>query len=180
MKTQSSLDALEQAIWSGKAPDNKKLVDHSDRRSQYPSIQIPSAWQRRTSVSRSELLATPMTVRGPSASSASSKLRSSTRSARGSHCATSNGRRCKGLYGVIAFTALQASHTDLYVEWCNNRSLLGPIGYITPAKAAETFYANLNTLDMFAWSSKKSPSSKPGAVHCLPPRRDLLWRPLMR
>jgi hypothetical protein len=32
----------------------------------------------------------------------------------------------------------------------NNRRLLGPIGYITPAEAEESFYANLNTLDMVA------------------------------
>ena len=29
-------------------------------------------------------------------------------------------------------------------------TLLGPIGYITPEKAEEAFYANLNTLDMVA------------------------------
>ena len=37
-----------------------------------------------------------------------------------------------------------------WVDWYNNRRLLGPIGYITPAEAEETFYANLNTLDMIA------------------------------
>ena len=52
-----------------------------------------------------------------------------------------------------------------WVDWYNNRRLLGPIGYITPAEAEEAFYANLNTLDMVAWSLNKSPSGKPGAVH---------------
>ena len=37
-----------------------------------------------------------------------------------------------------------------WVAWYNNRSLLGPIGYITPAQAEEAFYENLNTLDMAA------------------------------
>ena len=37
-----------------------------------------------------------------------------------------------------------------WVDWYNNRHLLGPIGYITPAETEEAFYANLNTLDMAA------------------------------
>ena len=35
-----------------------------------------------------------------------------------------------------------------WVDWHNNRRLLGPIGYIPPAEAEEAFYANMNTLDM--------------------------------
>jgi putative transposase len=38
MKTQFVLDALEQAIWQRKTSDNKSLVHHSDRGSQYLSI----------------------------------------------------------------------------------------------------------------------------------------------
>ena len=38
MKTQFVLDALEQAIWQRKTPDNNSLVHHSDRGSQYLSI----------------------------------------------------------------------------------------------------------------------------------------------
>ena len=38
MKAQFVLDALEQAIWQRKTPDNKDLVHHSDRGSQYLSI----------------------------------------------------------------------------------------------------------------------------------------------
>ena len=37
-----------------------------------------------------------------------------------------------------------------WVDWYNNRRLLGPIGYIPPAEAEEAFYANLNSLDMVA------------------------------
>jgi hypothetical protein len=53
-----------------------------------------------------------------------------------------------------------------WVDWYNNRRLLGPIGYIPPAEA-EAFYANLNSLDMVAWLLNKPPSGKPGAVHSL-------------
>ena len=38
MKTQFVLDALDQAIWQRKTPDNKSLIHHSDRGSQYLSI----------------------------------------------------------------------------------------------------------------------------------------------
>jgi putative transposase len=38
MKTQFVLDALDQAIWQRKTPDNNSLVHHSDRGSQYLSI----------------------------------------------------------------------------------------------------------------------------------------------
>ena len=63
---------------------------------------------------------------------------------------------------------MQASPTGQQVDWHNNRRLLGPIGYITPAEAEEAFHANLNTLDMVAQSLNKSPSGKPGAVQSAP------------
>jgi len=34
-----------------------------------------------------------------------------------------------------------------WIEWCNNRRLLAPIGYIPPAEAEQAYFANLNTLD---------------------------------
>ncbi|MFT6446434.1 MAG: transposase InsO family protein [Sulfitobacter pontiacus] len=37
-----------------------------------------------------------------------------------------------------------------WVDWFNNRRLLEPIGYITPAEAEEAFYANMNTVDKVA------------------------------
>ena len=66
-----------------------------------------------------------------------------------------------------------------WVDWYNNRRLLGPIGYTQPAEAEEAFYANMNKLDMVARKMKKSPSGKPGAVQSVraghgldqPPRR---------
>jgi putative transposase len=38
MKTQFVLDALDQAIWQRKTQDNKSLIHHSDRSSQYLSV----------------------------------------------------------------------------------------------------------------------------------------------
>ena len=40
--------------------------------------------------------------------------------------------------------------TVKWVDWYNNRRLLSPIGYITPAEAEDAFHANLNSLDMVA------------------------------
>ena len=57
-----------------------------------------------------------------------------------------------------------------WVDWYNNRRLLGPIGYIPPAEAEEAFHANLNSLDRAAWPLNKSPSGKAGAVHIFDPR----------
>ena len=51
-----------------------------------------------------------------------------------------------------------------WLDWHNNRRLLGPIGDITPAEAEEAFCASLNSLDMLAASSNNSPSGKAGAV----------------
>ena len=37
-----------------------------------------------------------------------------------------------------------------WIDWNNNRRLLGPIGFIPPEKAEQAFYANLNSPDMVA------------------------------
>ena len=37
-----------------------------------------------------------------------------------------------------------------WVDWFNNRRLLGPIGYIPPAEAEQRYYAQFDTLDMVA------------------------------
>ena len=37
-----------------------------------------------------------------------------------------------------------------WVDWFNNRRLLEPIGYITPAETEEAFYANMNAVDKVA------------------------------
>jgi putative transposase len=37
-----------------------------------------------------------------------------------------------------------------WIDWYNNRRILGPFEYIPPAEAEEAFHANLNSLDMVA------------------------------
>ena len=46
--------------------------------------------------------------------------------------------------------AAVARETLKWVDWFNNRRLLGPIGYIPPSEAEERYYAQFNTLDMVA------------------------------
>ena len=37
-----------------------------------------------------------------------------------------------------------------WVDWFNNRRLLGPVGNIPPAEAGENFYAQRDVFDMVA------------------------------
>ncbi len=37
-----------------------------------------------------------------------------------------------------------------WIDWYNNRRLLAPIGYIPPAEAEKTYFANIKTLDQAA------------------------------
>ena len=124
--------SLEQAIWQRKTPDNKALVHHSDRGSQYLSIKYT---ERRVEVGIDPSVGTV----GDSYDNALAE------------CVI-------GLFKteVINQIGPWRSMRDVewetlkWVDWYNNRRLLGPIGYIPPAEAEEAFYANLNTLDMVA------------------------------
>jgi hypothetical protein len=51
-----------------------------------------------------------------------------------------------------------------WIDWYNNRRLLGTIGYTIPAKAEQAFYANLSTRDKAAQLLIKTPSNKSRAV----------------
>jgi transposase InsO family protein len=132
MKTQFVLDALEQAIWQRKTPDNKELVHHSDRGSQYLSIKYTER------LAEAEIDLSVGTV-GDAYDNALAE------------CVI-------GLFKTEVINQIGPWksmrevewETLKWVDWYNNRRLLGPIGYITPAEAEETFYANLNTLDMVA------------------------------
>jgi hypothetical protein len=42
-----------------------------------------------------------------------------------------------------------------WIDWFNNRHLLGPIGNIPRAEVEENFYAKCDALDMVAWSEAK-------------------------
>ena len=132
MKTQFVLDALEQAIWQRKTPDNRDLVHHSDRGSQYLSIKYTER------LAEAEIDLSVGTV-GDAYDNALAE------------CVI-------GLFKTEVINQIGPWksmrevewETLKWADWYNNRRLLGPIGYITPAKAEEAFYANLNTLDMVA------------------------------
>ena len=132
MKTQFVLDALEQAIWQRKTPDNKSLVHHSDRGSQYLSIKYTER------LAEAEIDLSVGTV-GDAYDNALAE------------CVI-------GLFKTEVINQIGPWksmrevewETLKWVDWYNNRRLLGPIGYIPPAEAEEAFYANLNSLDMVA------------------------------
>ena len=49
------------------------------------------------------------------------------------------------------------------VDWFNNRRLVGPIGYITPAEAENNYYANIEKSNSAA-CLKKNTSGEPGPL----------------
>ena len=144
MKTQFVLDARDQAIWQRKTPDNKSLVHHSDRGSQYLSIKYTER------LAEAEIDLSVGTV-GDAYDNALAE------------CVI-------GLFKTEVINQIGPWksmrevewETLKWVDWYNNRRLFGPIhcpagdaciterGYITPAEAEEAFYANLNTLDKVA------------------------------
>ena len=132
MKTQFVLDALDQAIWQRKTPDNRALIHHSDRGSQYLSIKYTER------LAEAEIDLSVGTV-GDAYDNALAE------------CVI-------GLFKTEVINQIGPWksmrevewETLKWVDWYNNRRLLGPIGYIPPADAEEAFYANLNTIDMVA------------------------------
>jgi transposase InsO family protein len=132
MATQFVLDALEQAIWQRKTPDNKALIHHSDRGSQYLSIKYT---ERLIEVGIDPSVGTV----GDSYDNALAE------------CVI-------GLFKTEVINQIGPWksmrevewETLKWVDWYNNRRLLGPIGYVPPVEAEEAFYANLNTLNMVA------------------------------
>jgi transposase InsO family protein len=132
MTTKFVLDALDQAIWQRKTQDNKSLVHHSDRGSQYLSIKYTER------LAQAEIDLSVGTV-GDAYDNALAE------------CVI-------GLFKTEVINQIgpwKSMHeveweTLKWVDWYNNRRLLGPIGYVPPAEAEEAFYANLNTIDMVA------------------------------
>ena len=144
MTTKFVLDALDQAIWQRKTLDNKNLVHHSDRGSQYLSIKYTER------LAQAEIDLSVGTV-GDAYDNALAE------------CVI-------GLFKTEVINQIGPWksmrevewETLKWVDWYNNvrgfsrtdgvhpLTLLGPIGYITPAEAEEAFYANLNTFDMVA------------------------------
>ncbi len=132
MKTQFVLDALDQAIWQRKTQDNKSLIHHSDRGSQYLSIKYTER------LAEAEIDLSVGTV-GDAYDNALAE------------CVI-------GLFKTEVINQIGPWksirevewETLKWVDWYNNRRLLGPIGYIPPAEAEKAFYENLNSLDMVA------------------------------
>lgn len=132
MKTQFVPDALEQAIRQRKTPDNDSLAHNSDRGSQYLSIKCTDR------LAEAEIDLSVGTV-GDAYDNALAE------------CVI-------GLFKTEVINQIGPWksmrevewETLKWVDWYNNRRLLGPIGYIPPAEAEEAFHANLNSLDMVA------------------------------
>ena len=132
MTTKFVLEALDQAIWQRKTPDNKSLVHHSDRGSQYLSIKYTER------LAEAEIDLSVGTV-GDAYDNALAE------------CVI-------GLFKTEVINQIGPWksmrevewETLKWLDWYNNRRLLGPIGYVPPAEAEEAFYANLNSLDMVA------------------------------
>ena len=132
MKTQFVLDALEQAIWQRKTPDNKDLVHHSDRGSQYLSIK----YTERLGEAGIE----------PSVGSV------------GDSYDNALAETINGLFKAEVihrrgpwrnFEAVEYATLE-WGDWFNNRRLLEPIGNIPPAEAEANFYAALERSDIAA------------------------------
>ena len=132
MTTKLVLDALDQAIWQRKTPDNRSLVHHSDRGSQYLSIKYTER------LAQAEIDLSVGTV-GDAYDNALAE------------CVIGM-FKTEVINQIGPWKSMREVEWETlkWVDWYNNRRLLGPIGYITPAQAEEAFYANLNTLDMVA------------------------------
>ncbi len=125
-KTDFVLDALEQALYARKPFGTGQLIHHSDRGSQYVSIRY------------SERLA-------------EAGIESSVGSV-GDSYDNALAETINGLYKaeVIYKRRSWRSHAEVelatmeWVDWFNNRRLLGPIGDIPPAEAERMFWEKIN------------------------------------
>jgi transposase InsO family protein len=131
-KTDFVLDALEQALYARKPFATGPLIHHSDRGSQYVSIRY------------SERLA-------------EAGIESSVGSV-GDSYDNALAETINGLYKaeVIYKRRSWRSHSEVelatleWVDWFNNRRLLGPIGDIPPAEAERMFWEKMNPPAMAA------------------------------
>ena len=138
-------DALDQAIWQRKTPDNKALVHHSDR----PSHGLQANRCRATG---SQYLSIKYAER-----LAAAEIDLSVGTV-GDAYDNALAKCVIGLFKTEVINQIGPRksmrevewETAKWIDWYNNRRLLGPIGYIPPAEAEEAFYANMNSLDMVA------------------------------
>jgi transposase InsO family protein len=124
LRTDLCLDALEQAIWVRKNEGLDELVHHSDRGSQYLSIRY------------TERLAEAGGVQsvGSKGDSYDNALAESVIGLYKTELIYNRGGPWSGLEDV-EFGTLE------WVDWWNNRRLLGPIGMIPPAEDEALFYS---------------------------------------
>ena len=125
------LDALEQALHD-RRPATGKLVHHSDRGSQYVSIKY------------SERLAEAGIE--PSVGSVGDSYDNAL-------AETINGLfKAEVIHRRGPWRSMEAVEfaTLAWVDWFNNRRLLGPIGYVPPAEAEASYYATLDDMPMAA------------------------------
>ena len=131
-KTDFVLDALEQALYDRRPVKNEGLVHHSDRGVQYVSIR----YTERLAEAGIE----------PSVGSVGDSYDNAlAETINGLYKAEVIHRR--GPWRNMA--AVELATLD-WVDWFNNRHLLGPIGNIPPAEAEQNYYAQRDALDMVA------------------------------
>ena len=123
LKTDLALDALEQAIWARSPTDG--LVHHSDRGSQYLSI-------RYTDRLADEGIEPSVGSVGDSYDNALAE--------------TINGLfKTEVIRHLGPWKSLEAVEQAVlrWVEWWNNRRILGPLGYVSPKLFEERYYEQL-------------------------------------
>jgi putative transposase len=138
------LDALEQAL-ACRRPD-AALVHHSDRGSQYLSINTASAWPKPASSPPSAASAAPTTTRSPNPSSASTKPNSSGGADRGARSRPSNTPRSIGSIGSTPAA-------------CSNPSAI----FRQPKRRQPTLPPQMKPLSLL--DPQLDASEIPGAVH---------------
>ncbi|TQI86487.1 putative transposase [Serratia marcescens] len=126
METYLVLDALEQALWAWRP--GKRGIHHSDRGSQYVSL----AYSNR--LKEEEILASVSTT-GDSYDNAMAES-------------------INGLYKTEVIRSQSwKNRTEVelvmlvWVDWYNNKRLLGRLGYIPPAEAEMNYYASVLTAE---------------------------------
>jgi transposase InsO family protein len=146
--TEFVLDALEQALHDRRPLHRGGLVHHSDRGSQYVSIRYTE-----------RLLEAGIE---PSVGSVGDSYDNAlTETINGLYKTEVIHRRGPWRsFAAVEFATLE------WVDWFNNRRLLGPIGYILPAEAEERYYASLDQPAMAAYLPQ--PRRDPVVVTGLP------------
>lgn len=146
MRTDFVLDALEQALWDRKPDRNQSLIHHSDRGSQYVSIQY------------SERLAEAGIE--PSVGS------------KGDSYDNALAETINGLYKAEVIHRRSAWKTIESVElatlewvaWFNHHRLMEPLGYIPPAEAEMNYYQQVGQQAEQTRTLANWPLQKPGRI----------------